>query len=65
MRMPDRIARARAGHSNAAVIEGRGRGAEARTAIDMRSRTDVRGRNRAAWRCGGSASAASADAWPA
>jgi uncharacterized protein YraI len=50
MRMPDRIARARAGRSNAAVIEGRGRGAEARTAIDtrnradLRSRTDVRGR---------------------
>jgi uncharacterized protein YraI len=45
MRMPDRIARARAGHSNAAVIEGRGRGAEARTAVDTRNRTDVRGRN--------------------
>src|SRR5581483_11150482 len=45
MRMPDRIARARAGHGNAAVTEGRVRGAEARTAIDARSRTDVRGRN--------------------
>src|ERR1700760_460072 len=44
MRMPDRIARERAGHSNAALIEGRGRGTEARTAIDTRSRTDVRGR---------------------
>ena len=58
MRMPDRIARARAGRSNAAVIEGRGRGAEARTAIETRgrgaeartaietrNRTDLRGRN--------------------
>ncbi len=45
MRTPDRIARARAGRSNAAVTEGRGRGAEARTAIDTRNRTDVRGRN--------------------
>jgi len=44
MRMPDRIARARAGHSNAAVVEGRGRGADARTAIDTRNRTDLRGR---------------------
>ena len=44
MRMPDRIARARAGHGNAAVIEGRGRGAEARTAVDTRNRADVRGR---------------------
>src|ERR1700759_205663 len=43
MLTPDRIARARAGGSNAAVIEGRGRGAEARTAIDARNRTDVRG----------------------
>ena len=45
MRTPDRIARARAGRGNAAVTEGRGRGAEARTAIDTRNRTDVRGRN--------------------
>jgi uncharacterized protein YraI len=45
IRTPDRIARARAGSSNAAVIEGRGRGAEARTAIDTRTRTDVRTRN--------------------
>jgi uncharacterized protein YraI len=45
MRMPDRIARARAGRSNAAVIEGRGRGADARTAIETRNRADVRGRN--------------------
>jgi hypothetical protein len=44
MRTPDRIARARAGRSNAAVIEGRGRGAEARTAIDTRNRADVRNR---------------------
>jgi uncharacterized protein YraI len=44
MRMPDRIARARAGRSNAAMIEGRGRGAEARTAVETRIRTDVRGR---------------------
>ena len=45
MRTPDRIARARAGRSNAAVIEGRGRGTDARTAIDTRNRTDLRGRN--------------------
>lgn len=45
MRTPDRLARARAGRSNAAVIEGRGRGAEARTAIGTQNRTDVRGRN--------------------
>ncbi len=45
MRTPDHIARARAGHGNAAAIEGRGRGAEARTAIDTRGRSDVRGRN--------------------
>jgi uncharacterized protein YraI len=45
MRTPDRIARARAGRSNAAVIEGRGRGAEARTAIETRNRTELRGRN--------------------
>ena len=44
MRTPDRIVRARAGRSNAAVIEGRGRGAEPRTAIDTRNRTDVRSR---------------------
>jgi uncharacterized protein YraI len=44
MRMPDRITRARAGHSNAAVIEGRGRGAEARTAIDARNRAGMQGR---------------------
>src|ERR1700744_2125326 len=42
MRTPDRIARARAGHSNAAMTEGRG--ANARTAVDTRGRTDVRGR---------------------
>ncbi len=40
MRTPDRIARARAGHGNAAVTEGRGRGAEARTAIDTRNRAE-------------------------
>ena len=44
MRTPDRIAKARAGHGNAAMTEGRGRAAEARTAIDTRNRTDVRGR---------------------
>jgi uncharacterized protein YraI len=47
-RMPDRIARARAGRGNAAVIEGRGRGAEARTAIDGRNRADIRERGRGA-----------------
>ena len=48
MRMPDRIARARAGHGNAAVIEGRGRGAETRTTIENRNRADVRERGRGA-----------------
>ena len=48
MRTPDRIARARAGHGNAAVIEGRGRGAEARTAIEGRNRADIRERGRGA-----------------
>jgi uncharacterized protein YraI len=42
MRTPDRIARARAGHGNAAMIEGRGRGTDARTTIDP-GRTEVRG----------------------
>jgi len=45
MRTPDRIVRARAGGSNAAVIEGRGRNVQARTAIDTRNRVDLRGRN--------------------
>jgi uncharacterized protein YraI len=44
MRTPDRIVRARAGRGQAAVTEGRGRGAEARTAIETRNRADVRGR---------------------
>jgi uncharacterized protein YraI len=49
MRTPDRIARARAGHGrNAAVVEGRGRGAEARTAIEGRNRADIRERGRGA-----------------
>jgi uncharacterized protein YraI len=48
MRTPDRIARARAGHGNAAVVEGRGRGADARAAIEGRNRGDlVRERGRA------------------
>jgi uncharacterized protein YraI len=37
MRTPDRIARARAAHGRAAVTEGRGRGAEARTTIENRN----------------------------
>jgi uncharacterized protein YraI len=44
MRTPDRIVRARAGGSNAALIEGRGRNVQARTAIDTRNRVDLRGR---------------------
>jgi uncharacterized protein YraI len=51
-RMPDRITRARAGHGQAAMTEGRGRGAEARTAVEGRgrgaqARTAVETRNRA------------------
>jgi len=45
MRTPDRIARARAGHGKAAAIEGRGRGAQAGTAIKTPNRADLRGRN--------------------
>jgi uncharacterized protein YraI len=41
MRTPDRIARARAGHGGTAVIEGRTRGPDARTAIETRNRTDI------------------------
>jgi uncharacterized protein YraI len=41
MRTPDRIARARADHGRAAAVEGRGRGADARTAIDTRNRGDI------------------------
>lgn len=46
MRTPDRIARARVAHGRATVTEGRGRGAEARTAVGTRDRTDMRGRGR-------------------
>lgn len=43
MRTPDRIARARAGHGQAAMTEGRG--AQARTAVDTRNRAGMQGRN--------------------
>ena len=48
MRTPDRIARARAAHGRAAVTEGRGRGAEARTTIENRNRVDISERGRGA-----------------
>lgn len=48
MRTPDRIARARVAHGRATVTEGRGRGAEARTAVETRDRADKRGRAEAA-----------------
>jgi uncharacterized protein YraI len=47
MRTPGRIARAQAAHGRAALTEGRGRGAEARGAVETRNRAEIRGRNRA------------------
>lgn len=48
MRTPDRIARARATRGRAAVTEGRGGGAKARTTIESRNRADIRERGRGA-----------------
>lgn len=48
MRTPDRIARARAGYGRAAVTEGIGRGAEARTTIENRNRAVIGERGRGA-----------------
>jgi uncharacterized protein YraI len=48
MRTPGRIARARAAHGRAALTEGRGRGAEARTTIQNRNRAEIRERGRGA-----------------
>jgi uncharacterized protein YraI len=48
MRTPSRIARARTAHGRAAATEGRGRGAEARTAIANRNRAGIRERGRGA-----------------
>jgi uncharacterized protein YraI len=48
MRTPDQIARARAPHGRAALTEGRGRGAEARTTIESRNRPGIREHGRGA-----------------
>jgi uncharacterized protein YraI len=42
-RTPDRISRVRADHGRAALTEGRGRGAQARTTIENRNRAAIRG----------------------
>ena len=48
MRTPDRIARVRADHGRAALTEGRGRGAQARTIVENRNRAAIRGHARGA-----------------